>query len=205
MSWSGALPSCGRTASRPRRLAWSSNKSPPARCRTKRPCPCCTNGRSLISPPPPAGWNNSPKIPFASAPSMNWPESPATNLNSEQSNRKTFRHAARKQNAEAARAAGWATIQLRIIFNAQALIADAPLSARPRLGRFDRRTAGDPALHPHRPGPPGSVVRAQKPRRSVLVRRGRPGAGVRLSTKYWIPSFAQYSRLPPLSPSSLTA
>ena len=41
-------------------------------------------------------------------------------------------------------------IRLRIISNAQALIVDAPLAGR--------RGLGDPALHPHPPGSPGSVV-----------------------------------------------
>ena len=39
----------------------------------------------------------------------------------------------------------------------------------------------------------------------VLERFGKPGAGVRFRTRYSMPSFWQYSRLPPLSPSSLTA
>ena len=44
----------------------------------------------------------------------------------------------------------------------------------------------------------------QKPRKMVLDREGRPGAGERLSTRYSIPNSRQYSRLPPLLPSSLT-
>jgi len=50
-----------------------------------------------------------------------------------------------------------------------------------------------------------TTVASQKPRKSVAVRGGRPGAGVRLSTRYSTPNWAQYSRLPPLSPSSFTA
>ena len=54
----------------------------------------------------------------------------------------------------------------------------------------------------HRPLPIGYLDRGgplcasvvQNPHKSVLVRRGSPAAGVRLSTKYSIPSFAQYSR-----------
>ena len=45
----------------------------------------------------------------------------------------------------------------------------------------------------------------QNPRRFVLLRRGRPRAGMRLSTRYSIFIFAQYARLSPFSPSSLTA
>ena len=46
---------------------------------------------------------------------------------------------------------------------------------------------------------------SQKPRKSVLLRGGNPGAGVRFSTRYSMPRRAQNSRLPPRSPSSFTA
>ncbi len=70
--------------------------------------------------------------------------------------------------------------------------------------------AGVPAVGAQRVGGGGGHGgnvghgRAQKPRKLVLSRRGRPDLGVRLRTTYWMPRSSQNSRFSGRSPSSLT-